>query len=469
MSFKIEVDSRIKICDAPKEIVKWCKDNLVIENPDFDKKRRMNFWVGNTPRTISLFEEVHDKIEGGKNITTLFLPYGLLEYFSSYKDFIEYKIKPHKKILYKGGISLRPYQENALQAIFEAQNGILQSPAGSGKTQIGLALIEKYNTKALWITHTKDLLNQSKKRAESYIDKNLIGTITEGKINIGSAITFATVQTLINIDLEKYKDEWDVIIVDECHRASANAKSITMFQKVLNTLSCKHKYGLSATMHRSDGLIFTTIALIGGIKYTITKEEISEYLTPISVIKIDTDIGYDERMSNGDGTMNYSNMITYLCENEIRNQKIANDIIANSNNHCLVLSTRLKHLENLRSKLPKEIFDKSVFINGKMVSKKEKVKREQAIESMRNGSKNILFATYSLAKEGLDVPCLNRLFLVTPQKDYTVLTQSIGRIERKYAGKKESIVYDYVDETTFLMKNFKKRYAIYKKNGCTFT
>lgn len=468
MSFKIEVDNQIKICDAPKEIVKWCKDNLVIENPNFAKKRRMNFWTGNTPRTISLFEEVHNKTEDKENVTTLFLPYGLIEYFSGYKDFIKYNIKPHNRVGYMGGIKLRPYQENALQAIFEAQNGILQSPAGSGKTQIGLALIEKYNTKALWITHTKDLLNQSKKRAESYIDKSLIGTITEGKVNIGSAITFATIQTLINIDLEKYKNEWDVIIVDECHRASANAKSITMFQKVLNTLSCKHKYGLSATMHRSDGLIFTTIALIGGIKYTITKEEISEYLTPISVMKIDTDVGYNESMSNADGTLNYNGMIKYLCENEIRNQQIANDIINNSNHSCLVLSTRLKHLECLRSLLPQDILKKSVFISGKMVSKKEKIKREEAIEKMRTGEKKILFATYSLAKEGLDIPCLDRLFLTTPQKDYAILTQSIGRVERKYAGKEKSIVYDYVDNTNFLEKNFKKRYTVYRKNGCIF-
>ena len=32
----------------------------------------------------------------------------------------------------------------------------------------------------------------------------------------------------------------------------------------------------------------------------------------------------------------------------------------------------------------------------------------------------------SLAKEGLDVPRLERLYLTTPQKDYAVVTQSIG-------------------------------------------
>ena len=56
-------------------------------------------------------------------------------------------------------------------------------------------------------------------------------------------------------------------------------------------------------------------------------------------------------------------------------------------------------------------------IDGKMTSKKRKAEREQAIEDMRTGKKRYLFATYSLAKEGLDIPRLDRLYLTTPQKD----------------------------------------------------
>ena len=69
-------------------------------------------------------------------------------------------------------------------------------------------------------------------------------------------------------------------------------------------------------------------------------------------------------------------------------------------------------------------------IDGKMTSKKRKAEREQAIEDMRTGKKRYLFATYSLAKEGLDIPRLDRLYLTTPQKDYAVIVQSVGRIAR---------------------------------------
>jgi len=107
-------------------------------------------------------------------------------------------------------------------------------------------------------------------------------------------------------------------------------------------------------------------------------------------------------------------------------------------------------------------------ISGKMTTKKGKAEREQAIEDMRTGRKRYLFATYSLAKEGLDIPCLERLFLTTPQKDYAVITQSIGRIARTCDGKKPPIAFDFVDSINYLQKSYKKRCATYNKNGCYY-
>ena len=98
----------------------------------------------------------------------------------------------------------------------------------------------------------------------------------------------------------------------------------------------------------------------------------------------------------------------------------------------------------------------------------QKAEREQAIEDMRTGAKRYLFATYALAKEGLDVPRMDRLYLATPQKDYAVITQSIGRIERKFDGKDDPVVYDYVDASRFHLKAYKTRCTTYRKCGCKF-
>ena len=103
---------------------------------------------------------------------------------------------------------------------------------------------------------------------------------------------------------------------------------------------------------------------------------------------------------------------------------------------------------------------------GKMISKRARAERIQAIEDMRSGKKRFLFASYSLAKEGLDIPRLDRLFLTTPKKDYAVVTQSIGRIARKYEGKNDAVAYDYEHAIGFCENQWKKRKTSYRKAGC---
>jgi superfamily II DNA or RNA helicase len=116
--------------------------------------------------------------------------------------------------------------------------------------------------------------------------------------------------------------------------------------------------------------------------------------------------------------------------------------------------------------LPPHLRDKAVMISGKMTSKKGKAEREQALEDMRMGKKKYLFATYSLAREGLDIPRLERLFMTSPIKDKAWVIQSIGRIARTFEGKSNPVVYDFVDDIGFLQKMYKKRCSIYRAENC---
>ena len=340
--------------------------------------------------------------------------------------------------------------------------------AGCGKTQMGIALIKEYGRRALWLCHTIDLVNQSKERAERYMDKSLIGKITEGKVTIGKGVTFATVQTMSKLDLSQYKDMWDVIIVDECHRVCGSPTQLTMFAKVLNSLSARHKFGLSATVHRADGMIQATFALLGDVVYTVPDEAVADKVMQVGIRPIGTGIKIHPKCLNTDGTLNYTKLINYLCDDAYRCTIIRNRIICESDKSCLILSDRLEHLATLMSLLPSHLCDKAVMISGKMTTKKGKAEREQALGDMRTGKKRYLFATYSLAKEGLDIPRLERLFMATPQKDYAVITQSIGRIARTFEGKADPICYDFVDDIGYLVKSYKKRCTTYKKNNCYF-
>ena len=209
---KIRVDEKIHIEQPTPAIAKWCRDNLVLDNPDYYKKERMGKWTGGTPREIFLYEKVGDELR---------LPFGCLQ--DIWRLCVRgvswsVQISPIRHVNYQSRISLYSYQENAVTGAIRGKNGILVMPCGSGKTQCGLEIISRIGGGALWLTHTQELLNQSKKRAESVLEcpAGAFGTITEGKVNIGTHITFATVQTLSKLDLSAYRDQWDVVIVDEC-------------------------------------------------------------------------------------------------------------------------------------------------------------------------------------------------------------------------------------------------------------
>ena len=458
---KVTISNEITITEPTQEIMDWCKRELVLPNPDYEKKERMGLWTGNTPRTLSLY-----KVNGNSVI----LPIGALKHIMPILNTYMYekslKLANNVPVKYDAEVNLDDYQQIAVEQMLKAGYGILQSPAGSGKTQMGIALAVKLGKKCLWLTHTQDLLKQSYDRARKYMDKSLLGTITAGKVNIGSGITFSTVQTLAKQDLTQYKYMWDVVIVDECHRVAGTPTSMTQFSKVISNLACEHKYGLSATVHRADGMIKCCYMLLGDIKYIVPDEAVKDRCMQVQIKIIDTGIDIPISALDTDGTINYTKLISALANKQVRNDDILMHILSEPEHYHLILSDRLDQLYYLYSRLPNPIKEFASVIDGKMTSKKDKAEREQAIEDMRAGKKHFLFASYKLAKEGLDIPRLDRLHLATPQKDYAIIVQSVGRIARKFEGKEQPICYDYVDNFKMAENMYKARCRHYRKCGC---
>lgn len=458
---KVIFSNEITITDATQEILDWCNENLVIPNPEYAKKERMGLWTGNTPRTLSLY-----KING----ESVILPIGAFKdikpILNTYDVEYSQDMANNEPVEYNAEVNLYDYQEIAVQHMYNTGYGILQSPAGSGKTQMGIALAVQLGKKCLWLTHTQDLLKQSYDRASQYIDKSLLGTITAGRVNIGSGITFATVQTLSKQDLTQYKYMWDVVITDECHRVAGSPTAMTQFSKVLSNLACRHKYGLSATVHRADGMIKCAYMLIGDVKYIVPDEAVKDKVMAVNIERVDTGIDIPMSALDTDGTINYTKLITSLANSTKRNDIIYDKLMKNSAHYNLILSDRLNQLYYLYNQMPPTLQEQSAVIDGKMTSKKAKAEREQAIEDMRSGKKHFLFASYKLAKEGLDIPRLDRLHLATPQKDYAIIVQSVGRIARTFDSKEEPICFDYVDKFKMAENMYRARLRHYKKCGC---
>ena len=453
------ISNEITIKDPTPDVREWVYSRLKVANPEYSKKVRLGLWVGSTPKEIKLY-----RISGDN----LIIPYGVgaslyaafpeLEYIHE-----KFYLAKNKPVNYNASINLYDYQKDALNSLINAQGGILQSKAGSGKTRMGIALICALGKKTLWLTHTNELLNQSYNAAAEFIDKKLLGKITAGKMQISDGITFATVQTLSKADLNALRYEWDMIVVDECHRASMSVTRATMFSKVLNNLAARYKYGLSATLHRADGLIPCTFALLGGVAYRVPDDVVNTM--QVRIERKDTGVKISRACLDTDGTLVYAKLINYLAEHGRRNDLIKDDIMnlyVKGKHSIILLSDRVEHLNEIKKRLPASYCEEIVILHGKV----KKAYRERGLEEMRTKKKHILLATYQLAKEGLDVPCLDRLLLATPVKDYAIVVQSVGRIARVCEGKGEPVVYDYVDDIGFLQGMWKKRCTSYRKDGC---
>ena len=457
---KLTISNELIIKQPTKPLLDWVRENLILENPEYKNRRRRGLWTGRTPQYLYLY-----RVDGDQ----LILPCGVGKHISRYLSpdtVIAQDLADNGILDYQAEIPLYDYQRPAVEAMADSGSGILQSPCGSGKTQMGIALAAFIGRKALWVTHTQDLLNQSYDRARQYLPADALGKITAGKVQIGSHMTFATVQTLSKLDLDRYKYTWDVVIVDECHRLAGTPTSVTMFYKVMSHLAARHKYGLSATVHRSDGLIKSTFAIIGDVAYKVPDEAVAEKTMQVRILRRDTGVEISKQCLDTDGTLKYSELIPYLTEHDRRCRMIVGDLEKNRSHYNLILSDRLSHLEELMARLPAGLRDQAVVIDGHMTSKRARAERAQAIEDMRSGQKHFLFASYSLAKEGLDIPRLDRLYLTTPKKDYAVVTQSIGRIARTFEGKDSAVCYDYVDAIGFCENQWKRRKTSYRKAGC---
>lgn len=459
----ITISNILSIEKPTQDILNYCKENLVFTNPDYIKKKKMGFWIGKTAKSIKLYDIYDDMI---------YLPLGCFEdifkIHPNIKDYRDYTSTVRRDI--KSNIILRDYQKPCTKALKKYVNGIFLLPPGTGKTQIALECASELKQHTLFITHTKELLNQAKERCEDNIVCKT-STITEGKCDTTGDIVFATVQTLSNIvDSERIRqDEFGMVVVDECHHLATNAESVTMFEKCINYFTARYKIGLTATLHRADGLEKTTEKILGGVIYELKKEgnelvgyyenkpivrvSLTKFQVPAKIHMIKTDFKLSDECFDNTGRIIYSRLISSIGDNYDRNNVILN-ICHNLDNYTIIVSERVNQLKYLESKL-----NDSVRIDSKM----KKSIREKVVDDFRKGKYKYLLATYSLIAEGFDVPMLENIILATPIKDSRLVVQSIGRCQRPYGNKKIANVYDLYDDIGILYKAYRERMKIYKK------
>jgi superfamily II DNA or RNA helicase len=120
--------------------------------------------------------------------------------------------------------------------------------------------------------------------------------------------------------------------------------------------------------------------------------------------------------------------------------------------HTIVMSHNLNILNYMYNKFVcKNYASVGYYVGG--MSEEELKKSEK---------KQIIFASYSMCSEGLDIPTLNAEFLITPKTD---VIQIVGRILRAKHAFASPVIYDFIDSHDVFRKQWLKRKTYYRKQN----
>jgi superfamily II DNA or RNA helicase len=207
------------------------------------------------------------------------------------------------------------------------------------------------------------------------------------------------------------------------------------------------RLGLSATPLREDGRELEILGFLGKISYSINYDELvkNNYLVPLEYIqftpkiseKIRNKLKAIEQSYTEEPFAKFYSVVLRLFENSpYTNSQIIEKIKELDKYPALVIVRRIAIAKKL-SELLNENGIKSDWVSSKTPLEERMAK----IENLKNGKLKILVAT-SLADEGLDIPQLSLVVLISQGKSKIKLIQRIGRVMRPYSGKTKGYVLD---------------------------
>ncbi len=384
--------------------------------------------------------------------------------------------------------SYRDHQPAAVAAILRHQFGIYEAPTGSGKTTVGCAVIWKLHPRKAHILVDKiELLHQWRRMLIQHagVPEDMIGQIGDGKWD-ERRITVATVQTLRKRQPpQEFYDDVDLMILDECHHVTADS-----IQDLVQRYRSRIRLGMSATPDRQDMRFDVALDILGDVIYSDAEDELREagIITAPKVFRIRTNFKFaywGDHKSDKQGNCdkpgckidrfhshknNYGAMLSALEQSRGRNALVASCILSQvqtGEHFHLVISDHVEHLKLLLAAYEQI----SSALNGSrppvyyLTGQTPKKQRREILEALSTAQNAVLFST--VAKEGLDIPAIDRIYLPFPGKQPAATEQKIGRGTRAVVGKGDTYIFDFADLNVLpLSRQFRnRRYKVYDKLG----
>ena len=443
-------------------------------NPQFFQNLALGFSTRETPRIV------YDGYDEGNYIV---LPRGCFEELKRYLSDAEisYDIVDKRQegrtidVSFNG--ELYPEQMVAAERLLAYDIGMLAAATAFGKTVIGANLIARRKVNTLVLVHTVEIMNNWVRDLNRFLTINeqlptyttpmgrvkqrdsVIGTFSSQKKAATGIIDIAMIGSLgKEDDINSMVRDYGMIIVDECHHAAA-----TTFENVLRASAAKYVYGMSATVKRGDKQERKLLMQLGPIRHRYTAKEramkqgIGHYIYPRFTRMVDLSPSEDKHISE---------LYRLIVDSELRNMQIVADAVdcVKKGRTPVVMTKYREHAENLYGLLQGAADHVFLLQGGKSLKARAELREKMAAVSRDESM--IMVAIGQYIGEGFNYPRLDTMLLAMPISFEGNIEQYAGRLNRDYEGKKDVIIFDYIDQhIPVLERMYHRRLRTYKKIG----
>ena len=453
----------IPLEDLSAKAINHLKRIASFKNPEFYAKLGMRLSTYNVPRIISCAEPSDKYIalpRGCEDAITNLLD----ENHVSYRMNDQTELGTPISVQFKG--ELREEQVAAIKNLIPHNNGVLYGTTAFGKTVAAIGLIVERKVNTLILVHTKALLDQWRTRLEEYLMIDYkqedtphkrgrkkvfspFGTLDSKGNNLHSMVDIALMQSCFEEnDIKPFIRNYGMVIVDECHHVSA-----VNFERILKYSNARYVYGLTATPIRKDGHQPIIFMQCGPIRYSAdAKTQMASQTFERLLIPRFTN--YRELT---DDKKTYTQTIQGMSNDICRNTRIIDDVCKalQDGRSPIILTNLTSHVEILATMLTSKCKNVITLVGSESV--KEKRLKMERLQNIPRTELLAIVATGKYVGEGFDYPRLDTLFLTLPVSWKGIVAQYAGRLHREYPGKKDVIIYDYIDIHLSLCDTMYKR------------
>ena len=373
------------------------------------------------------------------------------------------------------GMTIRPYQDEAVRKALTYKKGILLSCTGSGKSLMIYNAIRCLQArglkKILLVVPNIILIDQMYDDLTDYGGEEYsecLSTLGGGhKPDFSKPVLISTWESLQYKDADFFED-FDAVFVDECH----GSKAMKLCNIIKFCTNAQYKIGTTGTLPTDPGDQLVIKSLLGEVIFELKSKELIDLgvLTKIQIGGIY--LKYPEEFIAQNGGREYQEEVRMVESYPGRNNVLKMIIDHTPDNHnILVLVNHIKHIEDVTLWINDNYPNRKVSVISGAVKGKDRARIRTNLE---NEDGTILVATYATMSTGVNIPKLHEVVLYANCKSKIKVLQSIGRGLRKHATKDKIMLYDVIDDLSYqtnrgrvvdnyLVKHFKERCAYYKE------